>query len=354
MIDTGTMLTDSAERLFKAHGGKAVQRASDDGIWPKALWDAVEEAGFCAALLPEASGGFGATTAEAMQLVRIAAAHAAPIPLAETMLAGWLLSQAGLAVPPGALSLAPVRRDETLEIRHEGDGWRLCGRASRIPWGRDCAGLAVLAAGPDDPMVACVSAGTFTVEPAYNLAKEPRDALFINAALAADAVAPAPAGFNADSMRKAGAAIRTAQIAGALSRLLPLCVQYVQARVQFGRPIGKFQAIQHNLALLAGHAAAAAAAADMAADALENGLDPLVIGAAKGRAGEAASLAAGLAHQVHGAMGFTQEYELHYLTRRLWSWRDEFGKESDWYALVGRAALQAGGDGLWFAITDAA
>ncbi|MFI5015656.1 MAG: acyl-CoA dehydrogenase family protein, partial [Hyphomicrobiales bacterium] len=137
------------------------------------------------------------------------------------------------------------------------------------------------------------------------------------------------------------------------SRALALSVQYAQTRVQFGRPIGKFQAIQQNLAVLAGQSAAAMAAADMAAQALDRGLAPLPVGAAKARAGEAASIAAGLAHQAHGAIGFTEEYELHHVTRRLWSWRDEFGNEAEWNAIVGRAALAAGPDGLWPALTAA-
>jgi acyl-CoA dehydrogenase len=104
---------------------------------------------------------------------------------------------------------------------------------------------------------------------------------------------------------------------------------------------------------MAGQSAAAIAAADMATDALAGGLDPVVVGAAKARAGEAASIAAGLAHQAHGAIGFTQEYELHDITRRLWSWRDEFGNESEWNLVVGRAALAAGPDGLWPLLTAA-
>lgn len=354
MSGTGAMLADSAERLFAAHCSKGVRHAAENGAWPKALWDAVEEAGFCAALLPEDAGGFGATVAEAVSLVRIAAGHAAPIPLAESMLAGWLLAQAGLAVPSGALSLAPVRRGDALALRREGDGWRLTGRVGRIPWGRHCAALAVVAVGPRGPVTVCVEASGFTVEPGCNLAKEPRDSLVFDAVLPVEAVGPVSTGFDSNSLRAAGAAMRTVQIAGALSRVLSLCVQYAQTRVQFGRPIGKFQAIQQNLAVLAGHSAAALAAADMAADALASGLNPMAIGAAKGRAGEAASVAAGLAHQAHGAIGFTQEYELHYLTRRLWSWRDEFGKEAEWYGLVGQTALQAGADGLWPAITAAA
>jgi len=130
-----------------------------------------------------------------------------------------------------------------------------------------------------------------------------------------------------------------------------LTVDYVRTRIQFGRPIGKFQAIQHNLAIFAGQSAAAGAAAEMAAEAFAAGLNLVAIGAAKARAGEAASLAASIAHQAHGAIGFTQEYELHRLTRRLWSWRDEFGNEAEWQRIVGRAALHAGADGLWPMIT---
>ncbi len=343
-------LADSAERLFTTHVTKDVLQAAEAGTFPQSLWDAVAEAGFTAALLPEDAGGFGATVAEAMRLVQAAAFHAAPAPLAETMLAGWLLARAGLPAPPGVLTLAPVRRGEALTLQWEGGGWRLAGTATRVPWGRDAAALAVLAEGPDGPMVAFVSA-CGTVARDVNLAGEPRDTVAFDAALPAGAVAPAP--FDAAGLRAAGAAVRTVQIAGALSRALAISVEYAQTRVQFGRPIGKFQAIQHNLAVLAGQSAAALAAADMAADALAGDLSPLVVGAAKARAGEAASVAAGLAHQSHGAIGFTQEYHLHPFTRRLWSWRDEFGNEAEWNALVGRAALQAGPDGLWPALTAA-
>ncbi len=344
-------LADSAERLFAAYAGKAVVRAAEHGVFPQSLWDALIRAGFTAALLPEHAGGVGATVAEAMALLRIAAAHAAPIPLAETMLAGWLLAEAGLPVPEGALTVAPVRLRDVLTLRRAEDGWHLTGTASRVPWARDAAAIAVLAEGPDGPTVALLHPDSFTLARRdRNLAGEPRDTITVDTVLAADAAA---APFGPAQLRAAGAAVRTVQIAGALSRALSLSVQYAQIRVQFGRPIGKFQAIQHSLAVMAGQAAAALAAADMATDALAGGLDLLRVGAAKARAGEAASIAAGLAHQAHGAIGFTQEYELHFATRRLWSWRDEFGNEAEWNGVVGRAVLAAGPDGLWPLLTAA-
>jgi acyl-CoA dehydrogenase len=347
-------LTDSAERLFANEAGAAVLRQADAGQWPADLWDQVAAAGFTSALLPEEAGGFGVTVPEAMALVRVAAGHAAPIPLGETMLAAWLLARAGLAVPEGPLTLAPVRSGEAFELtRAMGGGWHLSGKASRIPWARQATAIAVLGKAPEGTFVACLPAGRFSVVEAANLAGEPRDSVTIDVVLDAEAVAPAPANFGQDQLRAAGAVLRTNQIAGAIAQALALTVGYVQTRVQFGRPIGKFQAIQQNLAILAGQSAAAIAAAEMAAEALAEGLNPVVVGAAKARAGEAASIAAGIAHQAHGAIGFTQEYALHHLTRRLWSWRDEFGNEVEWQKVVGQAAFKAGADGLWPMITAA-
>jgi len=75
------------------------------------------------------------------------------------------------------------------------------------------------------------------------------------------------------------------------------------------------------------------------------------IAVAKSRCGEAAGKVAEIAHQVHGAIGFTHEHRLHHLTRRLWSWRDEFGVESDWSIELGRLAAAKGADGLWPLLT---
>jgi acyl-CoA dehydrogenase len=186
-----------------------------------------------------------------------------------------------------------------------------------------------------------------------NLAGEPRDDISVDAHVAPDAVAEAPRGFGPEQLQLLGAATRTILIAGALATVLDMTVRYAQERVQFGRPIGKFQAIQQNLAVLAGQSAAAGAAADLAQEAAANAFTALTIAAAKARAGEAASVGAAIAHQVHGAIGFTQEHRLNYLTRRLWSWRDEFGSEAIWNRLVGELAAKAGGEQLWATITAA-
>jgi acyl-CoA dehydrogenase len=171
-------------------------------------------------------------------------------------------------------------------------------------------------------------------------------------------VQPACHGFDVDMLIAFGAAVRSAQMAGALQRILDQSVQYATERVQFGKQISKFQAIQHSLAELAGEAAAAGAAAGMAADAIARGkgLDDQAladIAAAKVRLGEAATNGSAIAHQVHGAMGFTYEHTLHHSTRRLWSWRDEFGNEAEWSIRLGRLIAKQGADELWPFVTAA-
>ena len=148
--------------------------------------------------------------------------------------------------------------------------------------------------------------------------------------------------------------MRSLQIAGALEHMLGITLQYALDRKQFGKPIGKFQAVQQNLAVLASQTAAASAAADIAAEAVGNGITALPIAAAKLRCGEAAGMGANLSHAVHGAIGFTYEHSLHFFTKRLWSWRDEFGNEAEWGLMLGRHIAERGADRFWFDLTDAA
>ena len=137
-------------------------------------------------------------------------------------------------------------------------------------------------------------------------------------------------------MRARFALARAVQLAAALEQVLAWTVQYAGERQQFGRPLGKFQAIQMELAEMAGEVTAVTALTDAAVQALDRGENVvLAAAAAKVRAGAAVEVVARLAHQVHGAIGFTQEHKLHHLTRRLWSWRDEAGSELVWSRVLG-------------------
>lgn len=346
------MIADTAERLFSGLASEAfdaIPKHPGDGDlpWDATMWQAVEELGFPLALLEEDAGGFGLDPLAALGLVRQAAAHALPLPLGETMLANLVLAEAGLALAQGPAAL--VGR---VEIRRDAGGWRLCGSASDVPWGRSLETVVVCDA---SGRIARVTGG-WQVDEGRNLAGEPRDTLHFD--LSVDDSDSADTGFSPDLINGMGALIRAQAIAGALEGVLKRSIAYVNERVQFGRPLAKFQAIQHNIAIMATNTAAARAGADMAAAALPHVLtDPArflrQVAAAKLRAGEAASLCAPIAHQVHGAIGVTREYALHPLTTRLWAWRDEHGSETDWADHLGSEALLRRHTGYWPYLTGA-
>lgn len=353
MSDSRRMMSDMAHGLFADLFPIDALHRAETGEWPEQAWGRVVEMGLPNALLPEEAGGFGFDPQDALGLAWIAGYHAVPLPLVETMVAGSLLARSKLTVPDGPLSLIVAGEAAPLKLTVESDGGlRLRGSARRVPWGARAQALVVVT---DCGRLALVRQGQWKARTVgRNLASEPRDDLDFDTILSSEDVEVPPAGFTAVHARALGAAMRCLTMAGALERVLALTVQYAGERVQFGRAIGKFQAVQQALAVLAGEVAAAGGAADLAAEAMVAAVpDLLIIGAAKLRAGEAASTATAIAHQVHGAIGFTREHLLHFLTMRLWSWRDEFGNEAEWARLVGRRTVAAGGGGLWPMITAA-
>ena len=334
-------LLETVDRICAEHCPRALRESAEAGEWPAGLWAALEEVGLTKAALPEAAGGAGLEFGDAMLALRRTAYHALPVPLAETMIAGRLLVAAGLQVPEGALTIAPVVQSEVLDIKSKKT---LSGEARRIPWGKHCAHAVV--AGENE--IGLVSLGGLAGLTEKNLAGEPRVSLNFESQTL---VAHAPLAGARARLQAEGALARSVQMAGALERSLAYSLQYAGERVQFGRPIGKFQAVQHLLAVLAAQAAASSAAADAAVEASAQAPDGFAVAVAKSRIGEAAGKGAEIAHQVHGAMGFTREHNLHYSTRRLWSWRDEFGNETYWQSRLGREIAAKGADALWPMLT---
>jgi acyl-CoA dehydrogenase len=336
------MLAESAERLFAAHSGRAALEEAERGVFAAPLWEALEEAGIARAAATEAAGGADLPLPGLLLLTRIAAAHAAPVPLAETLLAQHLLSVAGIEAPSGPLTVAPTIPGDAVQL----SGGRMVGRLRRVPWARHAAGLVVLIGDrlvlAGKPEIAAQGA---------NYAAEPRDDLRLDAmTVLAEVQGP-----DALTLRAYGALFRAAAMAGALARIAELTVRYAGERVQFGRPIAKFQAVQHQIAVLATQAASAQAAVERAG--LATGVPGRPVfeaAAAKLRAGEAATQGAAIAHQVHGAIGFTYEHMLHFSTRRLWSWREEFGDEAEWAAWIGALVRRQGGAALWPMVTQRA
>lgn len=348
---TDNIIVDTASRIFADLCEPATVNAAEEGTWPQALWDALEESGLTLTWVPDTLGGAGAEMIDGFAVLRAAGRANAPVPLAETLMAGWLLAQAGIEAPAGPMTIAPIHADGRIELRSDD---KLRGRARQVPFARNAGHVVVLARRDDGMAVVLVPAGAVTISQGTSLAGEPRDTVSFDGATAT-AVAPA-ADLDMAGIVQLGAAVRAQQMAGALEHILDQSVQWSLDRVQFGRPIAKFQAVQHNLAQLAGEVAAAGAAADGAAEAIAqhgigNEAAKAEIAIAKVRVGEAAGTGAAIAHQVHGAMGFTYEHSLHHATRRLWSWREEFGNEAHWADRLGRMVAARGADALWPFVT---
>jgi alkylation response protein AidB-like acyl-CoA dehydrogenase len=338
---TDSLIQDAAERLFADLSTTEVVNAAEEGTWPAALWRAVEESGFLDVLASGEGAGVEALP-DACTIFRAAGRNAAPIPLVETTLARWVLSGAGLDLAEGPVTLAPVEWHDQVIIEREG---RVSGSLSNVAWGRSSKLLVI-----GQKKIALVSQGQ--AEPGLSFAGEPRDQLTLRSVPAR--TADLPEHIDRELVFRLGALGRAAQMAGAMEAVLALAVEYAGTRIQFGRPLAKFQVIQHQLAILGEHVAAAGVAVEAAAEEVARGGDAgLAIAAAKIRAGEAAGKVAEIAHQVHGAIGFTHEHRLHHFTRRLWAWRDEFGTESDWALGLGKRIGEAGSEALWPMIVGA-
>ena len=290
-------------------------------------------------------GGAEASWADLYVVVRAAGRHALPAPLPETLLVNDLLGRCGLEARNEAMSFG---------ARHSlvQSGKRVAGRLHAVPWGRDVKHVVAITAADAGaaPSVLLLARSDAQVEPSGNVAGEARDTLIFDGAQPL-AQAPLPAHLDTDFLWMGGAMLRSAQMAGALETALATSVQYATERVQFGKRIGSFQAIQHQLAVMAEHTACCAVAAETAFVDSTPEFSPFAIATARIVGAEAAGIAAGVAHAVHGAIGFTHEHALQHLTRRLWSWRSEFGNLGHWSERLGRAVCTSGAASLWPTIT---
>jgi acyl-CoA dehydrogenase len=337
-----------AARIFADFADPQTINRDTGGAWKAPFWQALSDAGLPLAWVPEQLGGSGASLADGFAVLGAAGRSAVAVPLAETMIAGWLLARAGLGATDGVMTIAPARPLDRIVLSKDGT---LNGRVLGVPFASDARHIAVLAEGEAGAVVALVATKDCRIDEGKTPAGDASNLVIF------DRVKPlrssrAPAGLDPAALMLMGSVTRSVQTAGALEAILSLSVAYANERVAFERPIGKFQAVQQNLARLAGEVAAALAVSGSAADTLAQGSafdDATFLEAvsAKIRCAEAATESAGIAHQVFGAIGFTKEHVLHRFTLRLLAWRDDFGNESYWAAELGRYVAQQGADEFW-------
>lgn len=300
-----------------------VRKIEQGGDW-RPLWTTLLDSGFADALVPDGDGGFGLSLQDMFGVFERCGAHALPVPLAETILARAMLAHAGIdgdTRPGGPIVFG-------IGVRHAA-GLRCdvvhCARTADHVIVQDAGVYRLL-----DVSAATAMVAGFTLDLALDW---PQEAL--------DKAAPLtfPVTWNNLDVCALQACLYAALLAGAAGRVLDMTLAYAGQRVQFGRPIGKFQAVQHHLAVMSEEVAAARAAAEIGC--LSPSTTPVTLNAAiaKARASQAAVEIAKLGHQLHGAIGFTEEFDLQLYTRRLHAWRRAGGSESAWYSVVGEALV---------------
>lgn len=340
------MIADMTARIFADLADPQTVNAALDDSWRARLWSALEEAGLTRAWLPEDAGGAGLDLETGFEILRVSGQYAAPVAIAETLLAGWVLNRAGMDVPEGILTVAPMRTRDTVTLDQDG---AIAGTARSVAHGGEASHVVVV----EHPHCYLVAAGGYTVwTRETDMGGDRADLVFSGAA----PVATGELAGGWEALERTGAVARACQMTGALETALQIVTDYTGEREAFGRKIGKFQAVQQNLARLAGEVAAAmtssgSAAASLAEEGIADDGLLLEVAAAKIRVGEAVEAGGAIAHQAMGAIGWTQEHVLQRFTRRMWGWRDDFGSEADWAVRLGTMVATGGGASVWPLLT---
>jgi alkylation response protein AidB-like acyl-CoA dehydrogenase len=316
------MILESLERVLEDQGSSAAVRQIEAGGAVGTLWHTIEQAGFLDLLLSEEAGGAALQLPELFPILECLGRHGVALPIAQSIVARALFG--GQApVPVGLVTLA-----NRLQLTASGE--HVC---VRTPYGL-LADYVLSHDGESMVLMSCSAAKRTSVG-------DPRNS---TATLSWRNVAPVLRLRGSEqSLTAFTTAMAAALLSGAMQRVFDMALAYCNTRVQFGKSIGKFQALQQQLSVMAEHVLAGAIAAECAFR--SNGLapDPLAGAIAKSRTSEAASLVAATAHAVHGAIGMTDEYDLGLLTRRLHDWRMSYGAEDHWNQIIGKQILTNSG-----------
>jgi acyl-CoA dehydrogenase len=352
MSEERELLADAVERVFADRSSR--RAAPIEGAELDAeLWEQVEALGLPLLLVPEADGGSGGGFQDARVALRALGRHALPIPLAESLLAARALATARIPRPAGPLSLALRTRGELRESRGT---WRYTGGLDDVPWGASSAAIAAVLPAADGARLCCLEPRHATsIVTRINLADEPLNRLVFSDAPVESV--PSPIELAGDLFDEA-ALLLTAQICGALDAALSRSLTHANQRKQFGRALAQFQAVQQALAVLGEEVLAVECASEAACRAADRSYAPadrsyagFEIACARLRANLAIDTAVPIAHQVHGAIGFTREQDLRLFTQRLLAWRGALGNDRYWAERLGQAVAARGAAAFWSDLT---
>ena len=309
--------------VLNDHCSPAVVRELEAQPQQRGLWQTLVQQGLADALLPEAAGGAELSLEQAFDLWELCGRYSLPLPLPETMWARACLNVQGIAIPSGPIGLglgvSPHSADAPVVV--DVSAGRTCDHV--LVQGVQCLWL--------------LDVDSAEVNP-HGLAMDARMTWSPQAVQRGTRLA-LPQGAAPD-LKTVQALLAAVQLSGAMMVVFEQSLEHANQRQQFGKPIGKFQAIQHNLSLMAEQVFAARMAAQLACTGSLAQIQPLRVAVAKARTSLAAQQVTALAHGLHGAMGFTSEFDLQLRTRRIHAWRQCAGSESHWQNTLGESLLQ--------------
>lgn len=353
MSEMQEMVMESTTKIFEKFSTKEVINEAENGKWASKLWNQLAISGMITVAIPEKFGGNGGDYSDALSILRLAGKFSAPIPLAETYLANWMISGLGETVTDEIITISHSRDMKPLQFIHNGEGWIVSGRVKRVPWARFAEKILVFGETTKGTILSVIPLKNAEIIPGRNLAGEARDeVIFDNVFIENCTLHQVDRKEQSKKILYAGALIRCVMMTGALENLIDVTIKHIMERSQFGRPLHRFQAVQQQIALLAGEVVAARVVSNCTIPLFEKDPFSKEIAFAKIRVNEAVGKANTIAHQVLAAIGFTYEHTLHHSTRRLWSWRDEFGTETDWQNIVAEELSHLEKNQLWSMITS--
>lgn len=340
-------LYELADRVFG-------DRRDEDAAAPAgdtSLWRVVDELDWPLVAVEETSGGAGGELADLMEIVRAAGRRNALVPLVETSLAAWLVGRGGGRVADLG-SATSIVVDDRLDWGCGSDGVVVGGPLPAVAWAGSTASLLLLRRVDETRTTVAVvraegATGVSVRRSGSNLAGEPWGELELAAVVVADAdLLEVPVGL-AEISDRAGI-LRAGAILGAVERAVEHAAEHVATRQQFGRPLVKLQAVQHLLASVICERDILAAAVHRA---IASHGAPGHAAAASATAGRVANRVAAVTHQLHGAIGITEEHDLHLSTSRLLAWRDAPRSQRSWEQEVGELVVGADDEKLWDLMT---
>ncbi|MEC1523215.1 acyl-CoA dehydrogenase family protein [Neobacillus niacini] len=349
MDEMEVILKESFEKILENFCDKDLLEESESKGVPKQLLDTLEEFGIYKIGIDEADGGSGFEKKHGMELAVIAGKYALPIPLTSILFSNWVSYQEKL-YSKYHLSCGPFDQKITINSDKE---YLVKGKIENIygyTKGNDILVIGTNERGEDYFVLLDVSQLELQIK--HNLSNEPVYSVELvnHSPKLVKPIESSVVNYYFSLQLLLNLAVAT----GALKKIVELTIEHANTRIQFGKQIGSFQMIKNNITIMAESVKQAEIMTRTCIESLKDEMDHqyyLELMVAKLKVCEAISTAAAIAHQIHAAMGFTQEHILHYYTRKLWSLREEYQSESYWSQEIGRFIL-AEETGLWELVTQ--